>query len=507
MLLKNNTLFGLPTEMVMDPVHGGIHYFSHEKTVIDHPLFQRSRFISQTDILNLVFPGSQHTRFQHSIGTMHLAGKFFQSLVKSYLIQFKRQEYLSSKLVESINYLHGCIRLAALLHDTGHAPFSHQFEHSKQVSSLLTKELFVNLWKNENHELYFQNIPSKVEHEHFSIRIAHEIFKTIPNIGISVNDVIFFMEKSDNSPSTSLISHISNLITSFVKNITQLTRVANEQFLLRLISSTNFPLKVLTALKTIISGEIDADKMDYILRDAYFSGSKYGNYNIDSILNSLRIGYKYNGFKIRNSTWIGIAIDPKGLSAIENFIYSRFQLHLELYNHKTVCGFKLLLAESIDETLTKSENLDFVKECLSDINKYPLLTDSFLWEDFKKTAFNDLACLIVFIISMVMLKVAWREKGSSHANAVEQLFSLKQECTEILELPDDENMVLIMKNFNAKYSQINSMLIKIPDRKFNALKLIHKRKVELSKLIDKYPGSRLWLLKFRLFFNSFKEKS
>jgi len=426
MLLKNNTLFGLPTQMVMDPVHGGIHFFSHEQLVIDHPLFQRLRFILQNDILNLVFPGSQHTRFQHSIGTMHLAGKFLQSLVKSYLIQFKKQEYLSSELVGSINYLHGCLRLAALLHDTGHAPFSHQFEHSEQISSLLNNELFIDLWKDENYKLYFESIPTKVEHEHYSIRITHEIFKTIPEFGISANDVIFFMEKSENKPSTLLISHISNLIATFVKNITPLARVANEKFLFRLIAITNAPFKLLTELKTIISGEIDVDKMDYILRDSYFSGSKYGNYNIDSILNSLRIGYKYNGYKRRNSTWIGIAIDPKGLRAIEDFIYSRFQLYLELYNHKTVCGFKFLLSKAIDESLSKPENFDFVKECLSDVNKYWLLTDSYLWEDFKKTALTNSKSACFSLVNRKKLKFIYKEKNRSPSQIQEKIYDLEK---------------------------------------------------------------------------------
>lgn len=132
------------------------------------------------------------------------------------------------------------------------------------------------------------------------------------------------------------------------------------------------------------------------------------------------------------------------------------------------------------------------------IEEFTGLTES------KQKLIVGLACLIVFMISVVMLQVSWREKGSSHANAAEQLFSLKQECREIILLPDDTNRLITISDFNRKYSQITSMLIKIPDKKFNSLKLIHARKVELSKLIDKYPGSLLWVLKLRLLFSSFR---
>jgi HD superfamily phosphohydrolase len=71
-------LFGTPSNLIMDPIHGGIQFFDHEKAVIDHPLFQRLRYVMQNDVLFLVFPGATHSRFQHCVGTMHLAGKVFK---------------------------------------------------------------------------------------------------------------------------------------------------------------------------------------------------------------------------------------------------------------------------------------------------------------------------------------------------------------------------------------------------------------------------------------------
>lgn len=350
MLLNSNVLFGLPEKMIMDSIHGGIYFFPHEQKIIDHPLFQRLRFILQNDILTLVFPGSQHTRFQHSIGVMHLSGRFFQGLVKSHLLKFKNMEEINLPLINSINYVYGAIRLAALLHDTGHAPFSHQFEHSKRVSDMLNRSFFEKLWEDEDYSLYFNSKPDKIEHEHISIRITHEIFKENLDAEIKVEDVIYFMEKSENKPSHTLSKHIKCIIRASFKTIP-----TKMEFNSLLDSIPDVSDKLLKTFKEIISGEIDADKMDYILRDSYFSGSKYGYYNVDVILNSLQIGWE-SSEKDKSRiefTWIGIAIDPKGLKPMEDFIHARFKLYVELYNHKTVCGFKYLLAEAIDEVLAK----------------------------------------------------------------------------------------------------------------------------------------------------------
>jgi len=119
---------------------------------------------------------------------------------------------------------------------------------------------------------------------------------------------------------------------------------------------------------------------------------------------------------------------------------------------------------------------------------------------------TGIASIIVFAISVVLLQVKWKEKAEGHANASNKLFSLLQECKSVLSLPENDEKNLKVLDFHKKYSDIFETLVKIPDNKFNSLKLKHNRKVELSKLIDKYPGSLLWILKIRLFLNSFKEK-
>ena len=116
------------------------------------------------------------------------------------------------------------------------------------------------------------------------------------------------------------------------------------------------------------------------------------------------------------------------------------------------------------------------------------------------------AVLIVFAISIVLPQVQWKEKAGNHARALQQLFELLQECRLIVNLEEGELKKEASAKFNQKYKDVFNAVIPIPDNEFNALKLKHSRKVELSKLIDKYPKSRLFILEIRLFLSSFKEK-
>ncbi|MCP8304160.1 MAG: HD domain-containing protein [archaeon] len=100
---------------IRDPVHGYIHITDVEREIIDTSIFQRLRRIRQLAGANLTYPGAQHTRFEHSLGTMYLAGLAGSSLSsKTHITEDDIQE----------------LRLSALLHDVGHGPFSHLFEEA-----------------------------------------------------------------------------------------------------------------------------------------------------------------------------------------------------------------------------------------------------------------------------------------------------------------------------------------------------------------------------------------
>ena len=121
---------------IADPIHKYIRFTELEKKIIDSKVFQRLRRIKQLAGAHLVYPAAQHSRFEHSLGTMHLAGLAGEHLFSMGVLDN-----------ESIQEL----RIASLLHDIGHGPFSHLFEEALKVTS------------NKNHENIGSEIICKTE--------------------------------------------------------------------------------------------------------------------------------------------------------------------------------------------------------------------------------------------------------------------------------------------------------------------------------------------------------
>lgn len=110
---------------IVDPIHNFIRVYETELKIIDSPIFQRLRRIRQLSGAHLTYPSAQHSRFEHSLGVMHIAGQAANAL--------KEKGLLSSDQIQNI-------RLAALLHDIGHGPFSHLFEEVLQQKRKISHE-------------------------------------------------------------------------------------------------------------------------------------------------------------------------------------------------------------------------------------------------------------------------------------------------------------------------------------------------------------------------------
>ncbi|MEJ2259132.1 MAG: HD domain-containing protein [Nitrosopumilaceae archaeon] len=106
---------------IIDPIHDFIRVYDHELKIIDNPIFQRLRRIRQLSGAHLTYPGAQHTRFEHSLGVMHIASQAGEALSEKGILE-----------KDDIKIL----RLAGLLHDIGHGPFSHLFEEIIQKKKI-----------------------------------------------------------------------------------------------------------------------------------------------------------------------------------------------------------------------------------------------------------------------------------------------------------------------------------------------------------------------------------
>lgn len=217
---------GIKKKFIRDSVYGDIKLNEIEVEVMDNPQFQRLRRIKQLGLISLIYPGANHTRFEHSIGTMHIASKLADKLD---LNQEDKE----------------LVRISALLHDIGHGPFSHV---SEGVLSFPHEELTKYVIKNT-----------------------------------AIRDIV--EKKFD-------INKIIEIINGEGK------------------------------FGPIVSGELDADRMDYLLRDSHYTGVAYGIIDYERIISNINLNKH-------------LSLDIKGVQAAEGALVSRYFMYPSVYQHHT----------------------------------------------------------------------------------------------------------------------------------------------------------------------------
>lgn len=233
-----------------DPIHNYIYV--QDETIwnlINTKEFQRLRRIRQLGTSYLTFHGAEHSRFSHSLGVYEITRRVIS--------QFERNGYPGWPKEERLVSL-----CAALLHDVGHAPFSHSIE-----------EVF------------------ETDHEQWTCKI--------------------------------------------VQGDTEINRVLREV-------SADFPDKVAAVIQktypspiviSLISSQMDADRMDYLLRDAYFTGVNYGTFDLERILRVLR---PHKG---------QIVVKESGKHAVEHYLMSRYQMYWQIYFHPVTRSSEIILRQ------------------------------------------------------------------------------------------------------------------------------------------------------------------
>lgn len=245
-----------------DPIHGLISIEEEDSIIlrlIDTPEFQRLRRIRQLGISSFTYPGAEHTRFAHSLGVYNFAKQIIDQLLDRHGRDSDPGERLHS------HRLH--VKIAALLHDVGHGPFSHASEHVFD--------------RNNAHEAMSQEL----------IRSPYS----------EINKVL--KEKFSHG---------------------EIERIAN------LLETDEYPF-----LHDIVSSQLDADRMDYLLRDSHFAGTRYGHYDADWVINSFCLGYQADPEGEKLVTNLRLCLDEKrGLYAAEQLINARLHMSHQVYYHK-----------------------------------------------------------------------------------------------------------------------------------------------------------------------------
>ncbi|WP_066972437.1 HD domain-containing protein [Methanobrevibacter filiformis] len=240
------------TKYIRDSVHGDLCLNETEIKLIDTPQVQRIRRITQLGFISLVYPGANHSRFEHSIGTMYLGSKLAQHL---------ELEEHEKKLV----------RAASLLHDVGHGPFSHASEPVLGVP----------------HE----KLTAKV--------IKHTCLFDILNEEFNVNEII---------------------------------KIINGD----------------SELGPLVSGELDVDRMDYLMRDSHYTGVAYGIIDVERIITNM---------KLDNYLLLNI----KAVQAAEATLVARYFMYPSVYQHHTTrivnAMFRRCLKKSFKEKIINKNKI------------------------------------------------------------------------------------------------------------------------------------------------------
>lgn len=292
-----------------DPIHGFIEVTLLEQKIIDSPPFRRLRNIKQLATTYLVYHGAEHTRFGHSIGVMHLVTRAFDAVASKNPKLFCEDEGENSIVVAWYRQI---LRLIALTHDLGHAPFSHASE-----------ALFSD---GREHEDYTKEII-----------MADPIAGYINEIGLE-----FQREHGDGYPITP-----------------QLLWTIYGEDPKKHVTDENYIWPDFVFLKSFMDGEMDCDKMDYLLRDSKFCGVSYGAYDLERFLSTLAV------YKNPKENILQLAISSGGVQAFEEFVLARYFMFIQVYFHKTRRYLDHLLVECLKEVLPKGKYPDDLQAYLS----------------------------------------------------------------------------------------------------------------------------------------------
>ncbi len=335
----NNQLIFQEESLSQDSIHGYIAYSSpvdrevnetfSEQEMIDSPWVQRLRQIHQLQTAWIIYPTAEHTRFQHVLGSMHVASLVWQRLSSSFFTVFEEKpELCQGEKLPSSEYIESLLRIAALLHDVGHGPFGHFFD---------------------DHFLKKFQAPdgSILTHEKLGAEIILRILA--PQIrGIRRNPHGLLHADEFLSP-----EEIAFLIVR-----------PNEQ------QSQNKPYW-LRLLRILFSGLYTIDNMDFVLRDAYMSGFNERAFDLERLLH-------YSFF-----TEHGLTLHQKGLSSLTRFLSVRAELFRSVYFHNRVKSVDLSLLElfskSWDLFYPYGNPLNSLDEYLH-FTEWTLYTDVSRWE-------------------------------------------------------------------------------------------------------------------------------
>jgi HD superfamily phosphohydrolase len=273
-----------PTKRIADPVHGTIPLLGAEIELLDSPAFQRLRNVKQLGLAAYVFPGADFSRLSHSLGVCHVAGRIVDSL---------------GDLPDKEQVRASC-RIAALLHDIGHYPFSHTMEHA--LEKKFKKPVAVPA-------------ASKEPVAQGSGALDHEAMAAI------------------------LIDSDQSIAEILKRNEVDPARVA------RLIRGKG------EFLGSVLKSDLDADRIDYLMRTALHTGLPFGNIDLGYLLTQVRLD-DVNQLCFRS----------RAINSIDHSLLARYFDRVQVAFHKSVAGLERLMQDVLIELLNSDTSLKWAAD-------------------------------------------------------------------------------------------------------------------------------------------------
>jgi uncharacterized protein len=311
-----------PPFEIRDPIHGSVPLADAEVAILDHPFVQRLRGIRQLGFSYLPFPGATHSRYAHSVGALHLAGRAFDAC-------FRGHAFSSPAVRERYRTL---VRLGALLHDLGHPPFSHSTEFAMPPLRSLGIDAYDPL-------RVAARLDERATHEDYTVAI-------LTRTGLS--DVI----RRDHAFGP---EHIAALVSKDV-------HVGDDFF-------TDEGADFAVVLSQLVSSQLDVDRLDYLIRDSYFTGACYGEIDLDWLISNLTRHTDAAGR-------VSLAIDSRAIYAFDDFTISRFHMFVMVYFHQ-----KSLVYEEMLKRYVSSPDCTF--RLPTNMEDYLEVDDTSLWSHLR----------------------------------------------------------------------------------------------------------------------------
>ena len=282
---------------VHDPIHGTIAVSAAEMALIDRPAVQRLRFIKQLGFAEMAFPGATHSRLAHSLGAMHMVGRIFDEVMGTLALPTEQRLALRQAL-----------RLAVLFHDLGHPPLSHASEQGMPLARVLG----LGAWQSGAQG-------RQACHEDYTLKLildsplSADIAQWVGGMGVTCE-----------------------LIAALIAGSYAPEGAAADDLLMWQ------GLSLRPMLGAMVSGELDADRMDYLRRDATFVGVSYGHFD------HLWLTSNMTAYACDEGWMLGLG--RRAIWALENFLLARYHMFLAVYHHHTAVAFDTMLGAWFAET-------------------------------------------------------------------------------------------------------------------------------------------------------------